>query len=96
MTTQTQKTASKRMRAMALAVLLGISGAADALCLQADGSLDDISMNADYIARDMLPACGAQSGSLIQASDPQVAQPQLFTKQAVKSTQEVKKAGRAE
>ena len=86
------------MRAMALAALLGISSdAADALCLQADGSLDDISINADYIARDMLPACEAQSGSLIQASDPPVAQPkELIAKQAVKSTQEVKKARRAE
>ena len=97
MTTKTQQTASKYLRAVAIAALLGISSGAHAVCVNADGSLDDSSMDSALIDRGMLPACEVQASAPAQVAAPQVAKPQEHTaKSATESVQLVKKAKRSD
>ena len=70
MTLKTQKIASQHMWRLAFVALLGISGGAQALCLNADGSLDDSSMNTASIDRSLLPACNVQTKAPAQVSEP--------------------------
>ena len=88
MTPKTQKIASQHLRRLAFVALLGISGGAQALCLNADGSLDDSSMNTASIDRGLLPACNVQTKAPVQVSEPRepAAKPSDETAQPVKKT----------
>ena len=88
MTTKAQQTTSKHMRIVALVAVLGISSGAHALCLNADGSLDDSSMNTASIDRGLLPACQVQLTAPVQVTGPQ----EPIAKPAAEPAQPVKKA----
>jgi len=57
---KTKLTKSTTQSSLVFAILLGISSGVHALCVNADGSLDDGSMETALIQRDLLPICEAQ------------------------------------
>lgn len=95
MTTNTQQIASKNLRALAIAVILGVSSGAHALCLNPDGSLDDSSMNTASIDRGLLPACEVPQPTATQVMQPKNVKPQeSVAKPAAESVKPLKNARR--
>ena len=92
MTTKAQQITSKHMRTLALVAVLWISSGTHALCLNADGSLDDSSMNTASIDRGLLPACKVQLTAPAQVVEPQ----EPTAKPAAEPAQPVKKSKRAD
>lgn len=74
MNTKIRKTVFQCLRTVFVAGLLGLGSGAHALCLNADGSLDDGSMNTAVIDRGLLPAC--ESPQIAPAPAPQSTKPQ--------------------
>lgn len=78
---KTNQNTSTKLRMLTLIGLLSISCGAHALCMNADGSLDDISMETALVDRALLPACEVQPS--VQTTTPQEPSTQV-TSQAVK------------
>lgn len=62
--------ASRSLPVVTAVFILGISGGAQALCLNQDGSLDDVSMNTESLDAELLPSCDSQQSKPVQSVEP--------------------------
>ena len=89
----TKQKAFNTLSAVAIAALMGLSSGANALCLNANGSLDDSSMETAAIDRGMLPACEAEKPAPAKSPEPQTVKTEEPTaKPAPDAPKAVKKA----
>lgn len=91
------KHTTRILRALTLAALLGLSNGAHALCVNADGSLDDHSMDTAAIDRGLLPSCEVQVPATAIVSEPRaVKADEPVAKPAAPAPKSEKKAKRPE